>query len=529
MTPQKRPTGLTRMTIGAGLAALFAAGMALFLWAVAGAARGMWPVPDPGRPFDLTFQTPDGSGPAQVQRVPVDDETARYRGGVRRLVRERLEIGGGPIGRVTWLWWTFPDGEQALQIAVLVERPVDLRLALSAPGFDGATLRTPASRASGGTGKAFGERVWNGTPLPPAPVWLEADAPEGGQRAAFFAPVERTRVRENGVLEAVDPPEARPTWAPMEGGVYTTARLSAGERLDAWALLRTKAAAAPFVDWADGDAREILRLADFDRERPWTIEGPRYRTPDGYTPHCDRCYYVNPAQHIGEKLLQLMDRGTFFRDVVLLALDNAVRTQNAAGYWPITTRSEWLYRDYGIGPGYYDTRWSTDAALFLLEGYRTFGDEAYLQAAERYGNFLIDFVREHHDPTPSGGALVYDYGHPDRPEVRTHTSLNHLLAEMNFLYLLFEAAGRADARSAADRLLRAVEDTADRWPKANGDLHYARLPDGSFGLEDYPTLTLKDLRLSQAIVTRITGRPSAALAALIEQKESYLARRGIRP
>ena len=62
-----------------------------------------------------------------------------------------------------------------------------------------------------------------------------------------------------------------------------------------------------------------------------------------------------------------------------------------------------------------------------------------------------------------------------------------------------------------------VKDSSRGWPPG-ADLWYAYLPDGSYGLQDCPDLTLRDLRYSQYLIRKIHGAEDADLAYLIRMK-----------
>ena len=282
------------------------------------------------------------------------------------------------------------------------------------------------------------------------------------------------------------------------------------------------------VNWGDEEQEKILLVANLDRVRKWTQGGVQYIIPETYHPYDPRAFWVVPAQHVGNKLL-LEGNNRFSTNFAMLALQAALRTQTEVGYWISSPRSTWLYGDYGIDAGFYDTRFNTDAGLFLLYGYREFGDEEYLQGAMAYGNFLTRYAETHHYKTQNGGYLVYDYTHGNDLERRTETltSLNHLITEMNFLYEIYKETNKKEYLDIAEKMRQAVKDTAPQWKKDDGDLWYAYLPDGSYGLQDYPLLTLKDLRYSQRLIKETHGRSDEDFQYLIEIKENYLRKKGL--
>jgi len=287
-----------------------------------------------------------------------------------------------------------------------------------------------------------------------------------------------------------------------------------GTESRAWGVIALK----PLVDWKNNTPVDRLRVADLNRFHKFWIDGVYYLTPESYVPSDPRGFWRCPAHHVGEAFLRTP--GELTRALAISSMYAAIRTQNPSGYWPTTPKSNWLAEDYGFGPGFYDTRFNTDGAIFLLRAYQAFGEPQALNAAERYAAFLCSFARLHARKTPRSGYLVPDYMDA-RGRAETHTSLNHLVTEMNFLYELFLATGKEEYKAVAENIRLAVKDTRDGWIKPDGNLWYARLLDGRFGLQDYPTLTLNDLRLAQRWIQEIEGEPDPDFQILINTKTRY--------
>lgn len=304
-----------------------------------------------------------------------------------------------------------------------------------------------------------------------------------------------------------------------------------GMEMEHWGLVGT----ANMFGWGDEHQEDLYVVANSDRVRKWTRGGFQYITPTSYYPYDPNGFWVVPAQHVGNRLL-LAGRDRFSTNMALLSLEAALATQLDEGMWVTEPRSEWLYGDYGIEAGFYDTRFSTDAGLFLIYGYREFADPRYLEGARKYGDFLVRFAETHHFTTENGGYLVWDYRDASwdgTTKKETHVSLNHLVTEMNFLYELYLELQTKNLQAdtylqIAEKMRTAVQDTREHWKKEeNGDLWYAYMPDGSYGLLDYPLLTLKDLRYSQTLIEAIHGEQDADFQYLIEVKEAYLREQGL--
>ena len=280
----------------------------------------------------------------------------------------------------------------------------------------------------------------------------------------------------------------------------------------------------PPLDWDCEESLDLLRVGVFNPSRWWSRDGMYYQTLPAHIPSCELCFYPNPAHHVGKGYLGTPVEDGFFSAFALVSLHTAARMQSAGGYWTTGPGSEWLRGLYGLEGGLYDTRWSTDAGLFLLLGYRKHADPHFLDAATRYADFLVEYIDTHHFPTEGGGYLVWDYADPDQwGAVPTHTSLNHQLSEMSFLYEIYLETGQSSYRSQAEMLLLAIAETREQWVREDtGDLWYARMPDGQYGVDDYPLLTLRDLRYAQRLHRQVYESENEDLQFLIDTKEAYL-------
>ncbi|MEN6314868.1 MAG: hypothetical protein ABFD25_11525 [Clostridiaceae bacterium] len=292
-----------------------------------------------------------------------------------------------------------------------------------------------------------------------------------------------------------------------------------GSFTEQWGLISKE----KLVDWKDKQSVDAIRIADMNRVRKWGGDGQYYMLPVGYSPYSAAGFYRNNANHIGNKFITGGCKGRLFEDYGFVTTDTLVRTQNDDGFWATSPLSDWLYKDYKIGAGFFDTRWDTEAALSLLRGYRKYGEPEALEAACKFADFYCDFTSEHSYKTANGGTLVYDYGFIPIPGIKTHVSLNHLLNEMNFLLEMYITTEDKTYADTAGKILKGVRDTSSSWRNpANGDLHYAYMGNGKYGLKDYPTLTLNDLKYSRSLIKKVFGVEDAAIAKLITIKEKYL-------
>ncbi|VDN46990.1 conserved protein of unknown function [Petrocella atlantisensis] len=314
---------------------------------------------------------------------------------------------------------------------------------------------------------------------------------------------------------------------------------------------------SPFSNDQDSIIADDIRIADLNRFRKLRTDGIYYEVPTSYVPYAPRAYWRVPAEHIGQRFISSIQnqkkRGqqvtnTHLETLSIMSLNHNLPQQNEAGFWITEPKSKWLYDDYGIEAGFYDTRFSTDAALFILDMYRFYNrtdkedvpslsleeSNQLMASLTAYADFLLWYGDRFSFVTKNGGLLLQDYHHPTIAHEPTHVSLNHLVTEMNFLLsysLLLDNQNNARQKypylELASKIRTAVHDTSISWIKDNQDLWYAYMPDGRYGLMDYPRLTRNDLIISIDLLEAIYGEKDMVFKALIQSKESYLTKNNL--
>lgn len=180
--------------------------------------------------------------------------------------------------------------------------------------------------------------------------------------------------------------------------------------------------------------------------------------------------------------------------------------------------SAYLKNLYEFGGSFYDTRFNADCADFLTQVGKAVGEPAYIWAARKHETYFINHASAHSWKIGEG-ILVSDYSWEKMPDRATHASLNHNLAEVNFLLKLGDAAGLA----VAQKILTGIMTSQDSWIASNGDLNYAYYGDSYRG-KDYETLTLNDLLETQSLLSQYDwgSKYGATIDYLIVAKEKYL-------
>lgn len=258
----------------------------------------------------------------------------------------------------------------------------------------------------------------------------------------------------------------------------------------------------------------------------WCFDGYYAPSPDTYVPTGTNVFFRNPASYLTKSFLYQTKSSRTAVDLSIAMLDTLIREQNSDGFWPTLSGSTWLESAYGIGPGFYDTRFNTEFAFLLLEAQYRCPSELYRDSLRRYCDFFADFAEDFHSETGSRGWFVPDY--VDSSLTHTaHTSLNHLLAEILLLYKAADVLEDRSLAALADRMLTAVDDSGESWVREDDDLHYQVSPDGVFEGIDYPYLTYDDLFKLQKYLNARFSRNDPVLDTLMAHKRTWMDENGV--
>lgn len=285
---------------------------------------------------------------------------------------------------------------------------------------------------------------------------------------------------------------------------------------------------APLLDWIHPNCGDLWK--NYIMEDPgkgvWCFDGYYWPCPDNYEPSGDNMLYCCPAAYLVKSFAYAASVHRAAEVLAVAMLDTMALRQNSQGYWETTPRSQWLQASYGIDAEFYDTRFNADLIEIYGHYYAAFGGDTLLQTMQRYADFFVQYAEQTHFETENGGWFVPDYFHW-QPHAKPHCSLNHQLAHCIELYRLSDLLSKPSLTELADRMLRAVEDTQSHWIRADGDLHYAVFPDGSFDLPDYPYLTYNDMLEMQQVLQQHGKMPSEALTALMATKKVWMDRNSV--
>ncbi len=282
-----------------------------------------------------------------------------------------------------------------------------------------------------------------------------------------------------------------------------------------WALLSVPGTA---VDWSSPTLESLWQRYDMTGMTRLTLDGCAYRVEGEYFPSGDNLYAYSPSMYVPNGMAQSGGSEAAYCLAVTM-LDLARSRYDRTGFFPTASVSTWLQNAYGMRPGFFDTRFNTDTAWSYLKLSEKYGIREFGEVARSYTAYLMRHIRMFGVETESG-ILVPDYGESGRP---THVSLNHQLAQILYLWRV----GTQESIETADIMLRGLEDLGESWIRPNGDLYYAWLPDGSFGMVDYPYLTYNDLYAVQEWLSENRGTRSEVLDTLMRSKRAWMNRNRI--
>lgn len=276
------------------------------------------------------------------------------------------------------------------------------------------------------------------------------------------------------------------------------------------------------LDWGypnTGDLWKNYTMSGNDGK--WCYDGYYWPAPFTYAPSGENVYYRCAASYLMKSFAYAGSVHRVAADLARCTLDSWTFRQSPDGCWLTPARSTWLTGDYGIGAGFYDTRFNTDLVQIMVYAYIHYGGESLRESMNRYADFYLKFAAAHHTKTSGGGWLVDDYWSPYGNRM-THTSLNHQIAECDLLYRLVVVLKRPELAETADKLLRGIHDTGTHWIRPDRNLHYAVYPGGRYGGSDYPYLTYDDLFKLRSLLKE-QGRPDEPiLSQLIASKKAWM-------
>jgi len=264
---------------------------------------------------------------------------------------------------------------------------------------------------------------------------------------------------------------------------------------------------------------EALSVHDLDGDKRWCFDGYYFKAEEEYQPYIKDMYYKHPSSYVGVSWTKYAEcRG--FKDLAYIMMITCVNNQSESGFWQTGSRVKWLYEDFQIPSNFYDTRFNTDFAEGLLYAYKEYGDETFKTSLDRYMEYYYKHATENNYQTETGGILVEDYAPAQK---KTHSSLNHQLAELNLLYRYYDLTKKDNYLELASKMLRGIQDTKDYWVMKDGNLRYAYGYTGIANkMEDYPHLTYDDLYITKQLLKEKFNIEDDAIEFLMKNKLQWI-------
>ena len=313
------------------------------------------------------------------------------------------------------------------------------------------------------------------------------------------------------------------------GALTASIPLTAGDT-----IVSGGATPGPLVYWEAKDAAfATILLSASDTDYHLMADGVYITMPDSYRPHdgtdAPHIYRTSTAWLLGPCTYET--NGPLYtalgKSIVYSYLDHV----NGTGFIPTPPASTWLMGDYGIGGGFYDTRFNFDTMKRLMAAEQAWHDPAIGETVHRMVRFFLSYS-EGNRFTVDGVPFVPDYGYPEpktdadpSPFSRTTAaaSLNHYLTEGLLLLRAGEAYDDPDATARGFEIVQAVSDSADLWIRENGDLWYAIRPDGQTEKDDYVNVTYLDLIDASALLHKLgVWDKYPGVQRLLDSKEQWL-------
>ncbi|MCM3079093.1 hypothetical protein [Brevibacillus invocatus] len=358
------------------------------------------------------------------------------------------------------------------------------------------------------------------TTLPVAPGFIETS----GKYIWIGEPIVYKELG-NGTVETFPGMELPIEVVQTSRGINLEIRLPqrAGYVSEIWAMESRE----PLVRWGEYSLDQVWLSLDLTQNAKWLYNGYHYKSPTTYEPTAENGYWRIPENYILRSFL-FTGGSKAASNMGYVMLKTSLEQQEEDGHWKTLPLSQWLRDDYGIPDGFYDTRFNTGAANLMLKGCTLYEDQDFCESALQYADYFQRHAKANHYVIegPRTGWLVEDYA-STTPHLRTHVSLNHQLAEVNYLYSLYQKFGRPQDKELADTMLAGATNLGEKWILENGDLHYAYFPDGTFARADYPYLTYNDLLETQRLYKALYGWEEPTLARLIESKWGWIQRNNI--
>ncbi|PID18988.1 MULTISPECIES: S-layer homology domain-containing protein [unclassified Sporosarcina] len=268
-------------------------------------------------------------------------------------------------------------------------------------------------------------------------------------------------------------------------------------------------------------------VANYKKRNKWyTANGPynKMATTIEPMPASGRGYGRNLLLVKEDRVMLLYNQTEerYYEDILHNAFTNLSIFRGNKTYWETEVTSTYLQHLYNFTAPFVDTRFNEQIALFLYNGGSAFGHKDYNEGLRNYANLLVQQHKKGNVNALSSTAYYIPDYFPAKQQVKTHTSMNHLLGGMNILLLAFQEFKDPVYLENASAIEKAIRFEEKKWTRSNGDIWYKRAPNGQFSGTDYVHLTLEDLIHSYEMWMQVDQSKAKVFERMIKSKAGYL-------
>ncbi|WP_337017447.1 hypothetical protein [Oceanobacillus massiliensis] len=186
--------------------------------------------------------------------------------------------------------------------------------------------------------------------------------------------------------------------------------------------------------------------------------------------------------------------------------------------------STWLKELYGTRAPYVDTRHNELGIIYINDTRELLGFDRDEKLLLNYADFLVKQKELNNilAVPDSNGYFIADYYDSSKNARKTHTSLNHVLGEMNLLLQVYRKTDDEKYLEVANAIKSAVKMTEDDWIREDHDLWYEVSTNFEYSGRDYELRTLIDLLDAEILYNKLNDNKDRLFEKLIQSKITYL-------
>jgi hypothetical protein len=256
-----------------------------------------------------------------------------------------------------------------------------------------------------------------------------------------------------------------------------------------------------------------------------SIDGSYHKLPYSIEPFTRDGYGRNPGSVIAKQSFKnyQVDNSNIFYDLVANSNHILLKfmPRDKSGVWITEYTSTWIKKNYDIRAPYIDTRHNEGIGNYLYETGKFFNNNKITERYFDYANYLLNRYNANNVIKFNEGILLPDY-FSDNHTKNTHSSLNHQLAIINYLFNSFLKTNNHEYKNLALSILGTIEKQSNNWIRDDKDLWYQINEKNQFEGRDYKLLTLEDLLYIQKNLVLVGENKSKDVSNLIVSKYSYL-------